>query len=915
MKRKLFLIIIAILPALPLALPAQSYAAFPLGITARAQDLATDNNGNLHLVWVTSTNAIYYGRIVPDGSGGFTVSGQQLVVAANAKASQWTRPRMAVRPDGSTVHVVYLESDTQVKHSWRISSGAWTTEYIRNGGSNYAFPSIGVNANGTLHFIAQRWGRTSPIIYLKKPVGGAWSADVAITDTAVEYRDCAMFTDSAGGVHASWHAGNRPGYYRYAPSGTDLSAVSTLAIPLRSGVSTNAFGDIFVRADGQVHTAFATWGVEQATIDHSFRNSGGGFQTPTCASGGTIDNDDFDCWPAIAADATRVYAAWAESHTGTYFAKVKLSIKEGTAWTRYTVDETAAVYAYSKPSITLTRAGLFGVWRSNMFASGQLVLGVIAAPTTITVTAPNGGETWYSGETRAITWTSTGILPSVDIRYSTNGGNTWIPVATGTANDGTFSWTVPATPATDCRVRVSEPNGTPYDDSNASFTIVTLPPETISTPAMPAGPSAGTISVSYGFTSGGAVSNLGHALQYKFDWGDGADSGWLAAGVTQASHGWAAGGSYQVRAMARCASHVTVESLWSNAHTVNIGSCLANDRDDALATWDNQGVYYRNSDTGAWVKLATPATMITRGDLDHDCVDDLSGIGPNPGGVWVKYPKSGAWSLIASTAADIAAGDMNGDGRDDLLGTWAGQGVYYRNSASGAWVQLGTPATQLTAGDLDGDGVDDLIGVWPGQDGIWVRYSQGGTWANLSTTPAELSAGDMNGDGRDDVLASWDGQGVYYRNSASGAWVQLATPATRVAAGDLNGDGADDLIGIWPDQDGIWVRYSIGGWDNLSTTAQDIAAGRMRAAGAAGNEPPAAASMGDANHWGPRAGCGAEDAAASGPGGADFAPEKSADLEPHSTDDAPRRPGPGEAGFTCSEEPGFMPGNPPRRKP
>ncbi|MCU0608054.1 MAG: GPI anchored serine-threonine rich family protein, partial [Candidatus Edwardsbacteria bacterium] len=569
MRTKLILIIITILAAAPLALPAQSYAAFPLGITAKTQDLVADNNGNLHLVWVTSTNEIRYGRIVPDGSGGFTVTGQRLVVAASAKAVQWTRPRMAVRPDGSTVHVVFLESDTQVRHSWRNSSGVWTTEYIRNGTKNYAFPSVGVNANGTVHFVAQKW--PGPIVYAKKTVGGSWTTtDIALSDTAVEYRDCAMFTDQAGGVHATWHAGNRDGFYRYAPQGTDLSAVNTMTIPRRSGVSTNSFGDLFVRSDGQVHTAFATWGTEQATIDHSFRNSGGSFQVPTNASGGTIDNDDRDCWPAVAADTLRVYTAWAESYNGTVFTQVKLAVKEAGNWTRYDVDPTAAVYSNSKPVMAITGAGVFGVWRSNMFASGQLALGVLAADPSITVTAPDGGESWPATTARSVTWTTTGLMASVNIDYSTNGGGEWTRIVSGTANDGQYAWTVPDVLSSDCRVRVSDGDGDPSDASDASFAITAAPAETVSTPAVPGGPSAGGPGVSYTFTAGGAASSLGHDVQYKFSWGDGSESQWLATGTTQAAHSWAAAGTYAVNAKARCATHTDVESAWSAAKSVSI---------------------------------------------------------------------------------------------------------------------------------------------------------------------------------------------------------------------------------------------------------------------------------------------------------------------------------------------------------
>ena len=174
---------------------------------------------------------------------------------------------------------------------------------------------------------------------------------------------------------------------------------------------------------------------------------------------------------------------------------------------------------------------------------------------------------------------------------------------------------------------------------------------------------------------------------------------------------------------------------------------------------------------------------------------------------------------------------MNGDGRAELLGSWTGQGVFWRNNISGAWTQLATPASMIAAGDLDGDGIDDLIGIWPSQGGVWVKYSQSGAWALLSSTADWIAAGDMNGDGRDDLLGAWTGQGVYYRDSMTGQWVLMATPATMITAGDLDGDAKDDLIGIWPSQGGVWVKYSQSGtWAYLSSSADWIATGKMRAA-------------------------------------------------------------------------------------
>jgi hypothetical protein len=175
---------------------------------------------------------------------------------------------------------------------------------------------------------------------------------------------------------------------------------------------------------------------------------------------------------------------------------------------------------------------------------------------------------------------------NVDILYSTNSGTYWTSIISDTANDGSYSWTVVNSPSTNCYVRVQEHDGSVSDNSDAAFTITTSTTETVSVPTSPAGPSSGAISTSYGYSTSGATSSLGHTVQYNFDWDDGSTSGWLATGTTTASHSWAANGTYHIRTMARCALHPGVESLWSTTHAMVIGGCVANNRDDLLATWN-----------------------------------------------------------------------------------------------------------------------------------------------------------------------------------------------------------------------------------------------------------------------------------------------------------------------------------------
>ena len=96
--------------------------------------------------------------------------------------------------------------------------------------------------------------------------------------------------------------------------------------------------------------------------------------------------------------------------------------------------------------------------------------------TSVLVTAPNGGETWPVGSQQTARWTSSGVT-SVSVELSTD-GTTWTPLSTSTpASAGQLSVTVPSSPSTSARVRVSAaPGGTPSDVSDAPFTIATQAP-------------------------------------------------------------------------------------------------------------------------------------------------------------------------------------------------------------------------------------------------------------------------------------------------------------------------------------------------------------------------------------------------------------------------------------------------------
>ncbi len=66
----------------------------------------------------------------------------------------------------------------------------------------------------------------------------------------------------------------------------------------------------------------------------------------------------------------------------------------------------------------------------------------------LSLTSPNGSEQWEEGTSHAITWTSTGNIKEVEIKYSLDSGYSWTSVSGTTDNDGIYYWTLPTqTPA------------------------------------------------------------------------------------------------------------------------------------------------------------------------------------------------------------------------------------------------------------------------------------------------------------------------------------------------------------------------------------------------------------------------------------------------------------------------------------
>jgi endonuclease/exonuclease/phosphatase family metal-dependent hydrolase len=97
----------------------------------------------------------------------------------------------------------------------------------------------------------------------------------------------------------------------------------------------------------------------------------------------------------------------------------------------------------------------------------------------VTVTSPNGGESWAGGSAHNVTWTSSGVT-NVKLEYTLDGGTSWSTITSSTAaSAGSYAWTVPGSATTNAKVRVTDTGSTATDVSNAAFTITAGTPANV----------------------------------------------------------------------------------------------------------------------------------------------------------------------------------------------------------------------------------------------------------------------------------------------------------------------------------------------------------------------------------------------------------------------------------------------------
>ncbi len=98
------------------------------------------------------------------------------------------------------------------------------------------------------------------------------------------------------------------------------------------------------------------------------------------------------------------------------------------------------------------------------------------------LSAPNGGEEWYLGDTNDVLWTATDsnlIHDSVYLWYSLNGGSDYSALAQGIDNSGSYPWLMPDLTSSNAKVKiqVGDSFGNLSERVSSAFAITYVPPE------------------------------------------------------------------------------------------------------------------------------------------------------------------------------------------------------------------------------------------------------------------------------------------------------------------------------------------------------------------------------------------------------------------------------------------------------
>ena len=482
---------------------------------------------------------------------------------------------------------------------------------------------------------------------------------------------------------------------------------------------------------------------------------------------------------------------------GTYAAMVNYG-------SSFTVTPTLEGYTFTPASRTYTSV------TADHLADDDTATAVLVP--TITVTSPNGGESWARGTAHAVTWTQTGLTGTVTVDLY-KGGVYQKTLGTVAATAETFSWVIASneTAGTDYRMLVWQ--GSISDQSDADFAVVRKPKVDFN--------NDGQEDILWRYYGTGGYQGLNVAwlmnqtvmpLMLPQGVGATAAAGTVSGPVTPAP---------QERGAIRTAGFKTL--LEGTDRPALTAKQVMTDPMEAS----------RN--------LGRPTDL--RGMLTRKDAAAGTTISAAAGIAALQVNTEVVFSQIPDTAWEVAGtGDFNNDGHTDILWRYYGTGPY--QGLNDIWFMNGTqflgesvfgqiPDTNWRiggTGDFNNDGHTDILwryhgtGDYQGLNVLW--YMNGTTFvgetvfSQITDTAWQIAGtGDFNNDGHTDILWRYYGTGgyqglndVWFLNGTTflgeSVFSQIMDTAWQIAGtGDFNNDGHTDIL---------WRYYGTGGYQGLN---------------------------------------------------------------------------------------------------
>jgi len=165
---------------------------------------------------------------------------------------------------------------------------------------------------------------------------------------------------------------------------------------------------------------------------------------------------------------------WTTSYLTDNYVKIEFSSNDGQTWqTVANPTENDGSHNWVLPIVSSTqcRFRVSSYLNNNIFDESDVNFKVL--PPFITVTSPNGGETWKGCQSKSITWNSGGTSGTFAIYYSINNGNTWTYISNATGSSYTWNQVADVGNSNNCLIKVQDQNNSNIkDSSDAVFTLL-----------------------------------------------------------------------------------------------------------------------------------------------------------------------------------------------------------------------------------------------------------------------------------------------------------------------------------------------------------------------------------------------------------------------------------------------------------